>query len=227
MRRTRHAPRGQQLARPPGARFGQPRPGLIHRMARRCKRPPTASIAGLWRLEQSLTIPAVVSRIASGVRPMFVTVSSWVRGRRLVQRDASRCSAQRWNAGLARRGTHRRVGCGALVAKSDLTGWKDWLSGGWPGGEAGFFKWLDSGGEDDVPYLEPEKQPRAGKAGGRPQDGIATARADNTGARYGSTPSPATSKGGRVVTKLVTNPITGRITLEYVAEDEENEGRKN
>ncbi|KAF6000669.1 hypothetical protein F1559_000915 [Cyanidiococcus yangmingshanensis] len=119
------------------------------------------------------------------------------------------------------------IGCQALVAKSDLTGWKDWLSGGWPGGEAGFFKWLDSGGEDDVPYLEPEKQPRAAKGGARPQDGMAAPRTDGAAGRYGSAPSSPTSQKGRVVTKLVTNPVTGRITLEYVAEDEENEGRKN
>ncbi|KAK4533054.1 hypothetical protein CCYA_CCYA15G3911 [Cyanidiococcus yangmingshanensis] len=158
---------------------------------------------------------------------MFVSVSTWLRGGRPSQSRTSQRSAPSSNLGLARRGTRSRVGCQALVAKSDLTGWKDWLSGGWPGGEAGFFKWLDSGGEDDVPYLEPEKQPRAAKGGARPQDGMAAPRTDGAAGRYGSAPSSPTSQKGRVVTKLVTNPVTGRITLEYVAEDEENEDRKN
>jgi hypothetical protein len=153
---------------------------------------------------------------------MFVTGSTWCWRKQCTQLSCACVAPEKPTTGFARRGARRRLGCQALVAKSDLTGWKDWLSGGWPGGEAGFFKWLDSGGEDDVPYLEPDKQPRASKSGARSSSNNAAARSDAAAPRSNSTAASTPPQGGRVVTKLVTNPVTGRITLEYVVEDDEN-----
>ncbi|KAK4537875.1 hypothetical protein CDCA_CDCA14G3900 [Cyanidium caldarium] len=149
---------------------------------------------------------------------MYAFVSAWAAparsdGRRAVASGSSpRPTPQRRR--LTRAAARLLMAAGKEEDPGAIPGWKNMWCGGWPGGEEALFKWLESGQMDDVPYVEAEKQPRAGGA---------APNAPSTGSSGNSSPTANSAPGkGRVVPKLVTNPVTGSMTLEYVPEDEGN-----
>eukprot|EP00187_Rhodella_violacea_P017746 CAMPEP_0184731428 /NCGR_PEP_ID=MMETSP0314-20130426/50863_1 /TAXON_ID=38298 /ORGANISM="Rhodella maculata, Strain CCMP 736" /LENGTH=208 /DNA_ID=CAMNT_0027197817 /DNA_START=18 /DNA_END=644 /DNA_ORIENTATION=- len=75
----------------------------------------------------------------------------------------------------------------------NLPGWKDYLSGGFPGGEAFFKKWIADGMTGDVPSLEKESQPSAGDKVAPPAPAPAPARPVT---EWGLWKTPANTAGG-------------------------------
>lgn len=118
------------------------------------------------------------------------------------------------------------------VSSTDTTEWNDPWAAGFPGGEAFFRKWNDEGYVSEVPGLPPEMQPpEARRAAGH--------RSDGGGGGGGEMPSGGNSPGasrpqrqprqrqqpsrgstGRVVSKMVVNPESGRAHMTYEVVDD-------